>query len=127
MFDREEISAALALAVCAVADVAGIAGVALSAAEEFHVSVFSDFEFRSFHFRFFWLGLLGLAHYVSTISAYGESVNRNRAIFAFIFGLRKCLIIRRMPNNQMQRTGAGARSSGGFWRGWHHGFSRSGR
>ena len=51
-----------------------------------------------------WLGLLGLALYADTISAYGESVNGNRTIFAFIFGFRKSLKMRRMPNKSLERT-----------------------
>ena len=43
-----------------------------------------------------WLGLLGLALYADTISAYGESVNGNRTIFAFIFGFRKSLKMREL-------------------------------
>lgn len=50
-----------------------------------------------------WLGLLGLALYADTISAYGESVNGNRTIFAFIFGFRKSLQMRRMPNQTLER------------------------
>ena len=63
-------TASLALTVCSIADVAGITSVTLVARQQFHVSIFTGFEFR-FHFFFLQLGLLSLAHYVYTISAYG--------------------------------------------------------
>ena len=54
------------------------------------------------HFGLSLARLTGPRSLLLPISAYGESVNGNRAIFAFIFALRKSLKMRRMPNHAVK-------------------------